>query len=206
MTRALLALASCLGAFALAHPLAAQPLRSAPRPVRRYPPPPPAPVALEATEPPAAEREWFGGYTLATFGGTLLLGLGISAGGAPQFGVPLGAAGLLFAGPISHWAVEGTGAGFRILAINVGAVVGAGLTGTAVYCMVERCRSSRIDNAFAFGGIVGGTAGALIALIVDVAAMSFVTPAPTRRRGATLLVPDLRVSADGASLGLGGVF
>jgi len=168
------------------------------------PPPTPSPRSLADDPPPEPERRWFGSYSLITFGGTLALGLGLSFARKPEAGLPIAAAGLLLAGPITHWAVEGVGPGFRVLALNFGAVISGGLTGAAVYCMLNRCRSSRLGDAFGFGGFFGGTAGALIALIVDVAAMSCSPPEP-RRLGAFVL-PDLRVSAEGTTFGVVGAF
>jgi hypothetical protein len=187
-------------------PLPAQtaPLR-APPPPRRLPPPPPLP--REREERPHPTRTWYGSYTLAVVGSSLLVGLGTSFAGAPQVGIPLTLGGLVLGGPIVHWAHGEGNRGFLALGVNVGGILVGGLSGWGILCAASRCDRG-FDGLVAFlaGGSIGGAAGLIAAVIVDVAALSYQENPRSSSRARYTILPDLQVANDRTTVGLVGTF
>jgi hypothetical protein len=162
--------------------------------------------AFPGTSGPTGKHRWYGWQTLLVFGGSTTVGLiGAIAGGnsnSPGLligGLSLGGAGLLFGGPIIHWA------------LNFGLpVVGGGL-GVATACIAGGCGSGSEGIGIFLGLVVGGSAGLLASMIVDVTVLSYEDmgsgPTVVSRRAPTwTIVPDLKLTRDKTTFGFAGVF
>jgi hypothetical protein len=168
------------------------------------PPPPPRAAGVAASSAAAPPMRWFGMYSLGIFGATSVLGVGAFTINEAGVGLTLLTTGVLLAGPLAHAAIEGPGPGFRALGLNLAAVLGGGITGGAATSLLGGCSGCFGGGDFLSGAIIGGAAGALVSLIVDVAALSYAPRSPARR--GALIVPDLRVAAGGSTLGVAGAF
>lgn len=217
--RPFLPFAVALSGVCLALPCAAQsvapweaPARVAPRrpppPPRRLPPPPPGDRFF--SEPPRPARTWYGAYTLAVTGSTLVAGIGASFAGSPEVGLPLAVGGLLLSGPIVHWAHGEGNRGFLALGINVGGPLLGGLAGWGVTCAIADCDGGGDIFAFVVGGGIGAAAGLIAAVVIDVSVLSYSQPARStarrRLRPGFTVAPDLQLAGDRTTLGLVGTF
>jgi hypothetical protein len=146
----------------------------------------------EVTGPAPTRRVWYGWQTLSVLGGAALVG---AAWREPQ-AILFGAAAVTLGGPMVHWSHDHVGRGFTSLGLNVGlGLVGLGIGATAG------------QNNDLGGAVAGVGVGLAVALIIDVAALSYdEAPATTARRGGPWLAPDLRVARGGAVVGLSGAF
>jgi hypothetical protein len=152
---------------------------------------------------------WYGYQTL------IVAGASVTTGAVPwAFGEtggvlawPAGLGGLVLGGPIVHWAHGRVGRGFAVLGMNVGATaLGIGVFGIPVACAFEKC-----DGFYFSYGILGSYVGALVAVAIDVAALSTyqppVQPAVARTpRVLDSLAPVIDVRTDRTVLGLSGAF
>jgi hypothetical protein len=167
----------------------------------------------------APKRRWYGWQTLLIVGASTTVGLAVGVGGGAAarsgtvavVGMGLGGAGLLFGGPIVHWAHGHVARGFGSLGINLGMpVVGAGL-GVAVACAGGGCSGQSNGFAIFFGPLIGGGLGSIAAVIVDVSVLSRepVEERPSTASRATrqwTLVPDLDITPRKTTFGVAGVF
>ncbi len=172
------------------------------------------PVGTEGS----TKRGWYGWQTLLVFGGATTVGLlgGLAGGASDSPGVwltslGLGGAGLLLGGPIIHWAHGNTGKGFGALGLNFGMpLVGGGL-GVATTCIAGGCGSGSEGIGVFLGLVVGGSAGLLASMIIDVAALSYEqTPSgpsfASRKAPTWTLLPDLKITREKTTFGFAGVF
>jgi hypothetical protein len=153
---------------------------------------------------------WYGYQTLIVAGASVTTAVvplvafdepGLIVGWPPALG------GLVLGGPIVHWAHGRVGRGFAVLGMNVGATaLGIGVFGIPVACAFEKC-----DGFYFSYGILGSYVGALVAVAIDVAALSTyqppVQPAVARTpRVLDSLAPVIDVRTDRTVLGLSGAF
>ncbi len=172
-------------------------------------PPPAAPLAVEARATPlsamVSTSRWYGWQVLLAdvVGGTLA-GIGTAAdvrallivGGVIQIAGP----------PTVHWAHGRVGAGFGSVGLRIGGPLLGGLA------------AAGIQTASGFGidwiGVgIGASAGALVALVVDVAALSHERVARPQtastavmHRAQAFITPGLSVGPSGATVTLDGAF
>jgi hypothetical protein len=129
----------------------------------------------------------------------------------PMLGMPIGGVGLLFGGPIVHWAHGNVGKGFASLGILLATSVVGGAIGVGVSCaakFVAPC--SHIEDGWwgrLAGVAVGFPVGATVGAAIDVSVLAYGTRAevalPERR---VSVLPALDVGRDRVVLGLGGTF
>lgn len=155
------------------------------------------PTLFEVPPERSPERVWYGAQAWTV--------LAVSALLTPVYGV--GAIGLVFGGPIVHWAHGHAGRGFAVLGMNLGlTAVGFGL-GLAVGAEASpRSEWGALSNA-----VVGSGVGLLTANIVNAAALSYEdAPSPVevgaRRPPRLTLVPQLDFAPGRAQFGLAGSF
>jgi hypothetical protein len=158
---------------------------------------------------PAPHEVWYGYQTL------IVAGASVTTAAVPLvfgesgilLGWPAGLGGLVFGGPIVHWAHGRVGRGFGVLGMNIGAAgVGLGVFGIPVACAFEKC-----DGFYLTYGILGSYVGALVGVAIDVAALSTYQPParPAFARTPRVLdsvVPVIDVRRDRTVLGLSGAF
>ncbi|MEP7126990.1 MAG: hypothetical protein ABJE95_39020 [Byssovorax sp.] len=166
----------------------------------------------------AGKGAWYGWQTLLVLGGSTTVGLvggfaggGSGSGGVLIGGLSIGGAGLLLGGPIVHWAHGNTSKGLAALGLNFGVpVVGGGL-GVATACIAGGCGSGSEGVGILLGLMIGGSAGLLTSMILDVSVLAYEpvdsNPSVTARRAPTwTLVPDLKITRDKTTFGFAGVF
>jgi len=163
-------------------------------------------------------RVWYGWQTLLVLGGSATIGVissvagGVSgAGGVALVGGTLGGTGLLFGGPIVHWAHGNTGKGFVSLGINFGAPVVVGGISVAVICGAGGCTGGNGVFGILGGLTIGGSVGLLAAMIVDVSVLSYDNKAPDassarHKAPGWIILPDLKISREKTTFGFAGVF
>jgi hypothetical protein len=164
------------------------------------------------------KRTWYGWQTLLVWGGSSVFALvaGISGGAANSPGVlitglSVGGAGLLFGGPVVHWAHGNTGKGFGALGLNFGMpVVSSGL-GVAIACAAGGCSGRGDGFGLFFGLMVGGSLGLVGSMIVDVTTLSYDSNVPvastaSRKSPTWTLLPDLKITREKTTFGVAGVF
>jgi hypothetical protein len=173
---------------------------------------------LPGTPAIRSKRDWYGWQTLLVFGGatTVALVSGFAGGASDSTGVvvtglSLGGAGLLFGGPIIHWAHGHTARGFGVLGLNFGMPLVSGGLGIGIACAAGGCGGHDSGFGIFFGSMIGGSFGLLGAMIVDVAALSYepIAPAPEAahsKRPTWTLVPDLKITREKTTFGFAGVF
>lgn len=166
------------------------------------------------------KRVWYGWQTLFILGSsatigivTTLAGASTRADGVTLVGLSVGGAGLIFGGPIVHWAHGNTAKGFGALGLNFGVPLVSGGLGVAVACIAGACGGSSEGFGVFSGLLFGGSAGLLGSLIIDVTALDYDTSVPvsaTASRKAPgsgwTLVPDLHITREKSTFGFAGVF
>ena len=166
---------------------AAQPL---PPPPPSGAPPAPPPGAVPIAPPLAPREEWYRWQTLIGTGASLTVGFvpGVFSESWLVLVSPLGLGGVVFTGPIVHWAHGRIGRGFGVLGMNMGAaVVGLFVGGIPVACRFEGC-----DGFYASYGIGGAYVGATITAVIDAAFLSTYNPPPPARAAASAWVCSTR--------------
>jgi hypothetical protein len=94
-------------------------------------------------------------------------------GAAAAFTIPTAISGMVFAGPIVHWAHGHVARGFGSLGLQfAGAGVGM-LAGGTIVCSFGACSGSYGALGFLLGGAIGAPIGALTAFVIDVSVLSF---------------------------------
>lgn len=167
---------------------------------------------------PGGKHGWYGWQTLLVFGGSTTVALigGIAGGTSDSPGVlltslSLGGAGFLFGGPIIHWAHGHTSKGLGALGLNFGLpLVGGGL-GVATACIAGGCGNRSAGIGILLGLVIGGSAGLLASMVVDVSVLSYEEtgsgPTIASRRAPTwTILPDLKITRDKTTFGFAGVF
>lgn len=164
------------------------------------------------------QRVWYGWQTLILLGasfGTGLVGTVASSGGnGTGFGVTLalGGTGLLFGGPIVHWAHGHASRGFLALGLNAGIPLVAGGIGAGITCAAGGCSHGSDGILVAlFGMAIGGGLGLVTAHIIDVSVLSYDTRSPggaetSRRAPGWTILPDVHVSKEKTTFGVAGIF
>jgi hypothetical protein len=163
-------------------------------------------------------RVWYGWQTLLVYAASATVGLtagiagGASGSGGLVFtGTMIGSTGIVFGGPIVHWARGNTSRGFAALGLNFGATLVSGGIGVGIACAADACRGSFGGFGILAGMVFGGGVGLLTALIVDVSALSYDTKAApdssaSKRSPGWTILPDLKISRDKTTFGFAGVF
>ena len=170
------------------------------------------------TTEPTGKHGWYGWQTLLVFGGSTTVALigGIAGGTSDSPGVlltslSLGGVGFLLGGPITHWAHGHTSKGLGALGLNFGLpLVGGGL-GVATACIAGGCGDRSAGIGILFGLVIGGSAGLLASMVVDVSVLSYEEtgsgPTIASRRAPTwTILPDLNITRDKTTFGFAGVF
>jgi hypothetical protein len=201
---ALILAASAAAPAVRAQPTAAAPLTTAPA-AQAW-----APLPWRTPPPVEPSRRWYGWQTLIVDGVSIVTAVAASTPPSQVLlGMPIGGAGVLFGGPIVHWAHGHVGKGFASLGILFAGSLVGGAIGVAVGCasgFAVRC-SEGLSWRMA-GFLVGFPVGALVGSAFDVALLAYEKrdslsrPAP--RAGSFLPVIDAR--RDRLVLGLGGAF
>lgn len=161
------------------------------------------------TPPPVVteQRSWYGWQTLIVDGVSIVTAVAASTPPSRALvGVPIGGAGVLFGGPIVHWAHGHVGKGFASLGILFAASLVGGGIGVGVGCatgFAVRCSEGVVWRMAGF--LVGFPVGALVGSAFDVAFLSYERRASLSRPAASFL-PALDARRDRLVLGLGGAF
>lgn len=166
------------------------------------------PHVLAPSPPPPRPEVWYGWQSLIGVSVGLTVGIvpSIFSPAMSLYLWPAGLGGVVFSGPIAHWAHKRVGRGFAVLGMNVGAgVLGLVVGGIPVACAVEKC-----DGFYFVYGLVGSYVGATIAAALDIALLSKYQP-PEPRVGARpsfveSLTPILDVGRGRTVFGLQGAF
>lgn len=165
------------------------------------------------------KRRWYGWQTLLILGGSTTVGLVIGVGGGAAarsgtvaaIGASIGGAGLLFGGPIVHWANGHLARGFGSLGLNFGMpIAGAGL-GLAVACAGGGCSSKSDGSGLFFGPVIGGGLGSIAAVVLDVSLLAYepvgANPSTASRKARQwTLAPDVEMTRQKTTFGFAGVF
>jgi hypothetical protein len=170
---------------------------------------PPASAPPSSGAEPAPRKVWYGHQTLIVAGASVVTGAvpGLVLGESGfALAAPAGLGGLVFGGPIVHWAHGRVGRGFAVLGMNIGASgLGMGIVGLPVACAFEKC-----DGFYFTYGLLGSYVGALIGVIIDVSVLSTYEPAPQTMartpRVIDTLAPVIDVRQDRTVLGVSGMF
>jgi hypothetical protein len=158
------------------------------------------------------QRYWYGWQTLIVDGVAIVTGLAASVS-LPLYymtGIPAGTGGLVFGGPIVHWAHGNVGKGFGALGIITATALIGGGVGVGVGCAVkvfESCTGEDAGLSRLIGFMIGLPFGAAIGAAIDVSVLAYGTrevAAPPGRIGT--LLPMLDVRRDRAVLGVGAAF
>ena len=215
------------------------PLPAPAAPVAVAPSPPPPPYVLATSQPqyprytyvpgpwssstpglPAApsKRGWYGWQTLIVFGvsaSITLTGLitesAVGTDGAALLAIPFAGAGFVLGGPVVHWAHGNIGRGFGVLGLNIGApAVTAGL-GVGIACASGACSRSGDGAGIFLSLVLGGSAGLLAAMIVDVSVLSHGSNTPVaasalNKAPGWMILPDLHISREKTTFGVVGAF
>lgn len=164
------------------------------------------------------KRVWYGWQTLLVLGGSTTLGLvtslsrfGTRADGLGLVGLSVGGAGLLFGGPIVHWAHGNTGKGFGALGLNFGVPLVGGGVGVGVACAAGGCSGNSGGFGVFFGLVIGGSLGLISSLVIDVTTLDYDSNVPvsavaSRKAPGWTLVPDLHITREKTTFGFAGVF
>ena len=175
-------------------------------------------VAGEPLPGTPTKRVWYGWQTLLLLGGSTTVGLVTSlsgfatrADGLGWVGVSVGGAGLLFGGPIVHWAQGNTSKGFGALGLNFGVPLVSSGIGVAVVCGLSGCGRSSDGFGIFFGLLIGGSVGLIGAVVIDVTALDYDSNVPvnavaSRKAPGWTLVPDLHITREKTTFGFAGVF
>jgi hypothetical protein len=176
------------------------PLTVAPEPL---PPQNPAAVAAPrqppALEPPREYSRWYGWQTLLSDGAALSLLFAVGATlQNDNAGRLIGASLAMYmvGGPVIH----ATRGNWGRAAGSLGLRAGAPLLGGALGDSLQDC-SGEDELCGLTGALIGGTLGALTAMIVDSAALARETV-----RDPPLIVPSLRMGRSGTCVGVSGRF
>jgi hypothetical protein len=165
-----------------------------------------------------SRRVWYGWQTLLVYASSVTVGLASGiAGGASDSGflvaggAVVGGTGLVFGGPIVHWARGNTSRGFAALGLNFGATLASGGVGVGIACASGGCSGSFGGFGILVGMMFGGSVGLITAMIVDVSALSYDTKAApdssaSKRSPGWTILPDLKISRDKTTFGFAGVF
>ncbi|MFT3767689.1 MAG: hypothetical protein QM820_19715 [Minicystis sp.] len=179
---------------------------------------PPAPLPRPLVYAPAREspkRRWYGWQiilpwsisSLALTVATPILGQDTHASGARALPI-VGLTGMMLSGPVVHMAHGRTSRALASFGINVGAPIVLGLAGWGILCASVDCKQTFLGPFSGAGGfLIGAGTGSVVAMLIDVAALSFEdgSEAASPERAFTL-APVADVRAGRAVFGLGGSF
>lgn len=145
---------------------------------------PPPPGWTFETGPKKMTRRWYGWQTLiGVLASDLLL---VAGAGTPVSYV--GGMGHMLTGPIVHWAHGHVGQGFISLGLNVGLPLGGALVGILIYSGGSSSSSGENWDVI-IGAAMGTVLGAIVAPVIDIAALSTEEVPAKEKKGAQLLLP-----------------
>ena len=135
----------------------------------------------------------------------------VGTDGAALLAIPFAGAGFVLGGPVVHWAHGNIGRGFGVLGLNIGApAVTAGL-GVGIACASGACSGSGDGAGIFLSLVLGGSAGLLAAMIVDVSVLSHGSNTPVaasalNKAPGWMILPDLHISREKTTFGVVGAF
>ena len=113
-----------------------------------------------------SRRVWYGWQTLLVYASSATVGLAAGFGGGASdsgflvaAGSVIAGTGLVFGGPIVHWAHGNTSRGFAALGLNFGATLASGGVGVGIACAAGGCSGSFGGFGIFAGLVFGGSAG-----------------------------------------------
>jgi hypothetical protein len=158
----------------------------------------------------SSDGHWYGWQTLIITGASVtltpftLMTAGVSGA--------VGVGGLVFGGPIVHFAHGNVGRGFTAFGLNLGGAVVGGAIGAGVGFAASDQGVRDSELWIIYGGLVGGLVGITATNIIDAAVLAYDSRGSagsgmtSRPRKAATFLPTVDIGPGRASLGVMGTF